>query len=171
MPEDHWVSLEAGAEEGQALTKPMAFVEWEDLLVNADAAGGSIEAELLTPFGQVVAGYSRGDCIPVTSDGKDQILTWKGSGKMADLLAQHRGGLCIRLYLKNAKLYSYTITEPDPEEQKAQYWANHRWGEIIKHRSDNWGRLSTEPARGLPPHGGPGPEKGQEKPGQIVLAF
>ena len=171
MPEDHWVSLEAGAEEGQALTKPMAFAEWEDFLVNADAAGGSIEAELLTPFGQVVEGYSRGDCIPVTSDGKDQILTWKGSGKMADLLSQHRGGLCIRLYLKNAKLYSYTITEPDPEDKKAQYWANHRWGEIIKHRSDNWERLSTDPAGGLPPHGGPGPEKGQEKPGQIVLDF
>jgi len=166
MPEDHWVSLDAGSEEGFVLTKPMAFADWQELVVNADATGGYIEGELVTPYGQVVGGFARRDCVPVTGDGKDQPMRWKGSTSVADIMPDHRGGLCIKFYLKNAKLYSFSVTEPDPDGAKARYWANMRWCGIVKHKSDNWDRLSTEPAIGLPPHGGPGPEKGQEKPGE-----
>ncbi|MDP7163203.1 MAG: hypothetical protein QF792_06905, partial [Phycisphaerae bacterium] len=175
MPEDHWVSLDAGDREGSLLTKPMPFNDWKDLLINADAgpgargAGGYVQAELITPFGQVVEGFGRGDCIAVTADGRDQPLRWKGPIGVGEIMPDHRGGLCIRFYLKNAKFYSFTVTEPDPDGEKAQYWANCRWCEVIKHKSDSWDRLSTEPAGGLSPHGGPGPERGQEKPGEMVV--
>jgi len=164
MPEDHWVSLDAGPSEGSVLTKPM-FV-YPELLINADASAGRIEAELLTPYGQPVEGFARKDCIPITSDGKDQTVKWKSGSCTRDLAKEHRGGLCARFYLKNAKLYSFGFAEPDPDGTLRRYQANMRWFEIIKHKSDNWDRLSTEPAIGLPPHSGPGPEKGQEKPGQ-----
>ena len=84
---------------------------------------------------------------------------------------KYRGGVCWRIYLRNAKLYSFSIPEPDPDGVIARYNANARWCELIKHKSDNWDRLSTEPAIGLPPHCGPGPEKGQEKPGEVVPEF
>jgi hypothetical protein len=177
MPEDHWVSLEADSHGGWMLTKPLGFATEEkldsgsELLVNADAGGGSIEGELITPFGQVVEGLGRGDCIPVTSDGKDQPLRWKNIQSPGEIIAKHLGGLCLKIYLKNAKLYSYTTYKSDPGSKLAQLWTNSRWSNIIKHKSDNWDRLSTEPARGLPPHSGPGPEKGQEKPGEMVLDF
>ncbi len=169
MPEDHWVSLDAGANGGWLLTKAMSVNLTGQILINADATGGAVEAELITPFGQVVEGFGRRDCIAITADGKDQPLRWDNGGKVLDLSTQHRGGLCFKFYLKNAKLYSFTIVEPDDEGKLAEYWANARWCEIIKHKSDNWDRSSTESAIGLPPHGGPGPERGQEKPGEMVV--
>ena len=169
MPEDHWISLDAGSKSGSLLTKAMSVNLTGEILVNADARGGTVEAELITPFGQIVEGFGRRDCIAITSDGKDQPLRWNNGGKVIDMTKEHRGGLCFKFYLKNAKLYSFTVIEPDDERKLAQYWANARWCEIIKHKSDNWGRLSTEMAKGLPPHGGPGPERGQEKPGEMVV--
>jgi hypothetical protein len=177
MPEDRWVSLDADANGGWLLTKPVLFATDEtlesprELLINSDAAGGSIQAELVTPFGQVVEGYGRGDSVPITSDGKDQPLRWKGSRHTGETIAKHVGGLCIKFYLKGAGLYSYSTNKADGEGKVAEYYANLRWCETIKHRSGNWDRLSTEPAGGLPPHGGPGPQKGQEKSGEIVPDF
>ena len=157
MPEDHWVSLDAGAEEGFVLTTTMAFGDWQELLLNADASGGYIEAELATPYGQVIEGFGRGDCIPVTGDGKDQPLRWRGPKSVAEIMPDHVGGPCIRFYLKNAKLYSFTVTEPDPDGARGRYWGDMRWCDAIKHRSDNWGSASNAPAGGVPPYTEPGP--------------
>ena len=163
MPEDHWVSLDAGVPEGWFLTKPWHYPGLQ-VLVNADAKGGSIEVELLTPYGEPVEGFTRQDCVPVTGNGKDQELKWKGmsgwdEAKFLELVTKrYRGGLLAKFYLKNAKVYSYTVTEPDPEGAIARHWANFRWCEHIKHRSDSWGRTSNEPAGGVSPHGGPGPK-------------
>ena len=148
MPEDHWVSLDAGSEEGWLLTKPYAAPS--QLLVNADAKGGSIEAEFLTPYNEPVEGFTRTDCIGVSGSGKDQEIKWKTSTNPRDLNEKYRGGLCLKFYLKNAKLYSYSLMEPDPDGAIKRYWDSARWNEAILHRSDNWGRTSNEPAGGLP---------------------
>jgi len=148
MPEDHWVSLDAGSSEGWLLTKPYAAPS--QLLVNADAEGGYVEAELLTPYGRVVEGFTRAECIGISGNGKDQEIKWKGDRNPRDLNEEHRGGLCLKFYLKNAKLYSYSLMEPDPDGVIKRYWDNARWNEAIMHRSDNWGRASNEPAGGLP---------------------
>jgi len=157
MPEDHWVSLDAGSVEGWLLTKPYATPS--QLLVNADAKGGSVEAEFLTPYGRPVEGFTRTDCVGISGNGKDQEIKWKGATNPRDLNEKHRGGLCLKFYLKNAKLYSYSLMEPDPNGTIKRYWDNAHWNKAILHRSDNWGCLSTEPAIGLPPYIGPGPKK------------
>jgi len=169
MPEDHWVSLDAGNKEGFFVHKPWGPPH--EVFVNADAEGGSIEVELVNPFGRTMSGFSRAECIPITANGKKQEVKWKNGRHPWDFAKDHRGGVLARFYLKNAKLYSYTFTLPDPDGKLAVDKANTRWCGIIKHKSDSWDRLSTEPAIGLPPHSGPGPEKGQEKPGEIVLDF
>ncbi|HJN15086.1 MAG TPA: hypothetical protein QGH10_06340 [Armatimonadota bacterium] len=148
MPEDHWVSLDAGTHEGWAPARP--FVLPSQLLVNADAEGGFVEAEFLTPFGQPVEGLTRSACISVTANGKDQEIAWRSGVCPRDLADAHRGGLCLKLYLKNAKLYSYTLVERDPDGAIGRYWDNAHWNEAIMHRSDNWGRASNEPAGGAP---------------------
>ena len=148
MPEDHWVSLDAGSEEGWVLTKP--YAPPSQLLVNADAEGGSIEAEFLTPYGEPVEGFTRPDCIGVSANGKDQEIKWKGNTNPRDLNEKYRGGLSLKFYLKNAKLYSYSLMEPDPDGAIKRYWDSARWNEAILHRSDNWSRASNEPAGGLP---------------------
>ena len=149
MPEDHWVSLDAGAEEGWLLTRP--YGSPSQLLVNADAEGGSIEAEFRTPYGDPVEGFTRADCIGISGRGKDQEVRWKAVPCPADVEGDYRGGVLARIYLKNAKLYSCTLTQPDPEGQIRRYWASFRWNENLFHRSDQWGRASTGPAGGLPP--------------------
>ncbi|MAE65034.1 MAG: hypothetical protein CMJ18_12255 [Phycisphaeraceae bacterium] len=148
MPEDHWVSLDAGAREGWLLTKPYATPS--RLLVNADAKGGTVEAEFVTPYGESVEGFTRADCMGISGNGKDQEIRWKTGTELRGLNEKHRGGLCLKLYLENAKLYSYSLMEPDPEGTIKAFWDNARWNEVIMHRSDNWGRNSNEPARGLP---------------------
>ena len=148
MPEDHWVSLDAGSEEGWLLTKPYATPS--QLLVNADAEGGSIEAEFLTPYGESIEGFTRADCIGISASGKDQEIKWKGDTNPRDLNEKYRGGLSLKFYLKNAKLYSYSLMEPDPDGTIKRYWDSARWNEAILHRSDNWSGTSNEPAGGLP---------------------
>ena len=149
MPEDQWVSLDAGTVEGWVLGKPWLLPT--QVLVNSDVAeGGFIAAEFVTPYGKPVEGLTRAECVPVTPSGKDQVLEWTSDVLASELQQEHLGGLCIKFYLKNAKLYSYSFMQPDPDGEIATDWANARWLETIKHRSDNWDRLSTEPAAGVP---------------------
>jgi hypothetical protein len=157
MPEDHWVSLDAGSEEGWLLAKP--FASPSRLLVNADAGNGRIEAELLTPYGEPVTGFARADCLGVSGNGKDQEIRWRTGTDPRSLNAQHLGGLCLKIHVRNAKLYSYSLMEPDPDGAIRRYWDSARWNETIKHRSGNWGGRSNDPAGGLPPTtaGEPGP--------------
>jgi hypothetical protein len=147
MPEDHWVSLDADNNEGSFVCKPWGPPH--EIFVNADAQGGSIEAELVTPYGKVVPDYSRNDCIAATASGKNQQIKWKnGKSAWESIAKDHRGGLLMKFYLKNAKLYSYTFTLPDADGQLERDRVNARWCEHIKHRSGNWGRNSNEPATG-----------------------
>ena len=151
MPEDHWVSLDAGADGGSFTARPWGPPH--EIFVNADAKAGSIEAELVTPYGKVVPGYSRADCIAAAANGKNQQIKWKnGKNAWLSIAKDHLGGLLVKFYLKNAKLYSYTFTLPDPDGQLERDKLNAPWCEHIKHRSDNWDRNSNEPAIGLPPY-------------------
>ena len=153
MPEDHWVSLDAGRTEGTFITKPWGPPH--EVFVNAE--GGSVEVELVTPYGQVMPGYSRADCIGVTGNGKKQQIKWKNGRPPWDFADEQRGGVLVKFYLRNTKLYSYTFTLPDPEGNLEIDRLNARWCEVIKHRSDNWGDRSNEPAIGLPTYTGPSP--------------
>ena len=101
----------------------------------------------------MLPGYLRSDCIGVTANGKGQQIKWKnGKSAWESIAKDHLGGLLVKFYLKNAKLYSYTFTLPDPTGQLERDRVNARWCEHIKHRSDNWGRNSNEQAIGLLPY-------------------
>ena len=113
MPEDHWISLDAGEEEGWLMTQPWGPAY--EILVNTDAEGGSIEAELVTPYGEPIEDFTRADSVPLTSDGTAQKLTWKSGRSPYELSVEQYGGVCLKLYLTRAKLYSYTYTLPDPD--------------------------------------------------------
>jgi len=147
MPEDHWVSLDADRNEGWLLARPYGTPS--RLLVNADAGKGRVEAELVTPYGEPVEGFTRADCTGISSDGPDQEIRWSG-GDPRRLNESHRGGLCLKIYVRNAKLYSYSLMEPDPDGAIRRYWDNARWNESILHRRDNWSGRSHEPADGVP---------------------
>ncbi len=150
MPEDHWVSLDAGVDEGWLLTKPWGPPY--QIFVNADAQGGSIEAELITPYGDPIAGFTRVEAVPIRADGAGHELTWKSGRSPYDLSVEEFGGVCLKLYVTRAKVYSWTYTLPDPDGALVRQKANRRWLRVIRHQSDQWGLKSTEPATGVPPH-------------------
>ena len=62
-----------------------------------------------------------------------------------DLHPDYLGGVLVRFHLRNAKLYSYTFTLPDPTGQLELERQNARWCDHIRHRSDNWDRATNAP--------------------------
>ena len=149
MPEDHWASFDASPEEGWMLAGPWTLPN--RMFINADAEGGSIEVEFLDAYEQSLPGLGRGDCTPVTANGKDQEVKWKNVARPADMNEDYRGGAMVRFYLRNAKLYSCTLADPDPQCEHRSYWANRNWNVNIFHRRDQWERTSNDPAGGVPP--------------------
>ena len=159
MPEDHWVSLDAGSSEGFLVAKPWGPPQ--EILLNADAVGGSVEVELLSPYGEPIPNFTRRDCVPITANGKDQQVKWKSGRSPLEFGEDYRGGVLAKFYLKNAKLYSYTFTLPDPDGrldarpperplERDHHPPQRRAGES-QHRSRRWPCAGVEnPDQALP---------------------
>ena len=95
------------------------------------AAGGKIEAEFVTPYGKPVEGFTRADCLGISANGKDQEIKWRNGVDPASLGDAHLGGLCLKFYLKNAKIYSHSYLEPDPACEIASFWDSARYGNAL----------------------------------------
>ena len=80
------------------------------LLLNAEAEGGEIRAELLDAEGRPILGYTREDCRPLTGNGHQQEVVWEGRENLAPVVAQ--GAFSIRLYLKQATIYGFRVISP-----------------------------------------------------------
>ena len=150
MPEDHWVSFDAGAKEGVLLAGP-----WRNLphrfLINADAKGGAIEVEIVDGYERPIPGLSRSECKPITCNGKNQQVMWKGDPYLDEVEADVRGGFMVRFYMKNAKLYSCTLVLSDPDGEERRYWSNIEWNKNLFHQRDQWDKDNNLPAGGVPP--------------------
>ena len=149
MPEDHWVSFDAGATEGTLLAGPWR-VRPHAMTLNADAAGGCIEVELVDAYERPLPGFSRADAIAITGNGKGQAVRWKGDLHPDEIEGDYRGGVMARIYMKNAKLYSCTLSNHDPDGALRRYWNNFDWNRNLFHRRDQWGEKSHLPAAGVP---------------------
>ena len=99
---DGFVSVDA-ASEGTLTTKPLLFIG-DTLIVNADAAGGSISVEALDVDGKPIAGFTRKDAAPLTTNAVRHVVRWRKSDNCH--LLQGRP-VKLRFHLKSAKLYSF----------------------------------------------------------------
>jgi hypothetical protein len=113
---DGFVSLDAGAEPGLLLTRPLHF-EGKELHLNADAASGSVRAELYraveVPFkypgqnwtiGEPIPGHALSDCLPIQENATDTVLRWKNRKTLADLAGCP---VVIRFELVQSALYAF----------------------------------------------------------------
>ena len=106
---DGFISLDAGDEEGVLTTKTLTYTG-NRLEINADAQGGQVQVEILTPFEGSIPGFSREDCDPFTADDVRHTVTWKGKSDLGSLMEEGSmgyGGVLLKFYLKKAKLYSF----------------------------------------------------------------
>lgn len=97
---DGFASLHA--EQGQITTVAMPLAG-KNVLLNAAAKAGRVEAELLDGSGRPLPGFSRADARPITGDGLRQPATWKGGARPP------ASAKSLRLYLTNADLYAIRL--------------------------------------------------------------
>ena len=100
---DGWVSLDAAQAPGMVETAPM-LTNGQRLMVNVDATGGELRAEILDASGTSLPGYRLADCRPVVGDGVRQPVEWETRSELPSA-----GPVSIRFELSNANFYSFSI--------------------------------------------------------------
>ncbi len=102
LRKDGFVSLDAGSDVGVVTTRLLMNLEGE-LRLNADAGAGEIRVEVLDRTGEVLPGYGRDECRPMSEEGIDFPVRWRAHEK----LPRSREPLRIRFVLTRASLFSF----------------------------------------------------------------
>ena len=87
---------------GQVTLKPLALGRDSQLILNADAHGGSIRVEILSAAGKRLQGFTREDAVPVCDDSLSAQVRWRQCG-LNDLTP---GNYMLRLHLERATVYA-----------------------------------------------------------------
>ncbi len=102
LRKDGFVSLDAGNEPGELVTKPMKNSSGT-LRINADVKqDGWLKAELLDELGNVLDGYGLDECIALNMDGIDMPVRWKAKVCLPD-----NKTIRLRFRFCRASLYSF----------------------------------------------------------------
>ena len=105
LQRDRYVAIEPVNGVAQVTLKPVELGKMSELTVNADATGGEVRVEILTPGGYRVAGFTRDHSVVITGDSLEHMVGWSQK-TMADLVT---GRYQLRVHLKYASLFSLTI--------------------------------------------------------------
>jgi len=106
-PLDRLVAMEAGQDEAVLETK-LLDVPKGKLIINADAKGGYVTAEVLDAHGQVQPGFSSDKCLYMVKDSLRYNLRWEGKD-----LSQATQPIQVRFRIRNAKLFSFKFVKDD----------------------------------------------------------
>ena len=111
---DGFISVEPIEQQGVLTTEPFVF-KGDQLEINANAAGGTVEVEVLeykNMYHSVrispIAGFTRDDCVPIKTDSIRHIVKWKNGCDLSSLKGKT---IKLKFYMKNAKLYSFKFIE------------------------------------------------------------
>ncbi|MBC8291429.1 MAG: hypothetical protein H8E37_14100 [Planctomycetes bacterium] len=100
---DGFVSLTAGRNSGQVITKPFVATD-NQLLLNVDVHdGGEVRVEVLGDDGEPLPGFTLSDSVPLRGAGVAQVVGWRDAN-WARLAGET---IAIRIQLRNADLYSF----------------------------------------------------------------
>lgn len=106
LPRNRFVALASSAGEGTILTR--AFLvdtkKPQAMFLNVDASAGEVRVQLRTKGG-VIEGYSFLDCDPISSDGLDIPVRWRGERAMP----HRKEPVQVEFRLRNARLYTLSF--------------------------------------------------------------
>jgi hypothetical protein len=102
MRKDGFASLDAVATAGTVVTKNLVGTGGP-LQVNYRAAGGSLKVEVLDQNNNVLSGYGQANCVALTGDSVNQVVTWATHAELPAGMSFLR----LRFILQNASLYSF----------------------------------------------------------------
>jgi len=101
---DGFVSLDAGKDGGEIVTKPFEATG-TDLFLNVDVGqDGQAQVEVLDDDGEPLARFGLGDCVKMQGTGVRQEVVWRTGASWQFLKGQT---VSIRICLKNASLYAF----------------------------------------------------------------
>lgn len=103
---DGFVSMDAGESTGTLTTRTLKF-SGKHLFVNADVDDGELRVEALDADGNVIAPFTKGNCVPVTSDKTLQGVRWRGADDVGRLAGKP---IRFRFSLRSGKLYSFWVS-------------------------------------------------------------
>jgi len=106
LRKDGFASLDADEAPGEILTKPLADAA-DTLQVNYNARGGRLRVEVLDADHNVIPGYGRDDCEPLTGDAVCQDVVWRTK----KTLPADRRPIRLRFLLEHVRLYSFMAGE------------------------------------------------------------
>jgi len=101
---DGFASVHAGYQPGSFLTKPFYFTG-DNLILNfSTSAAGYMLFEILDESGNIIPGYSSGNCIPVIGNEINRSVKW--NGPVPGLSTLKNKAVRLRVLMKDADLYS-----------------------------------------------------------------
>jgi hypothetical protein len=101
---DGFVSVRAGVEKGQLITKPISFYG-DELVVNVStSAVGSMRVEIQEPDGTPIPEFQLDNCLPIIGDEIARKVEWKGGADLSRL-----AGKPIRLCFVMTECDLYSI--------------------------------------------------------------
>ena len=100
---DGFISVHAGANEGDLITKPLTFSGSTLHLNFSTSAAGAIQVEIQKPDGTPIPGFTAADCVPVYGDEIDRIVRWRGNTDATSLVNQP---VRLRFVMTECDLYS-----------------------------------------------------------------
>jgi hypothetical protein len=101
---DGFVSLDAGKEGGELITRPFIAPGNRLLLNVAVRDGGRARVEVLGADNNPIPGFRLRDCAPLKADDINQAVSWRSGATLSQLGSQP---LRLRFELKGADLYSF----------------------------------------------------------------
>jgi len=112
---DGFVELAAGEDAAELMTRPFMVTDGR-LFLNAEAAEGSVAAEICDTKGKAIPGFSFADCVSFHGNARAHEVRWKGE---PDLHGIERTVIRLKLRARRAHLYSALFrNDGDP----AAYW-------------------------------------------------
>lgn len=112
---DGFISVHAGAEEGEFLTKPFTFGGDRLEINESTSAAGRIRVEIQEPDGRPIAGYTLEQCVAIYGDRIRHIVEWAdGQEKRSDVSALRGRPVRLRFALQEADLYSFCFPATRP---------------------------------------------------------
>jgi hypothetical protein len=101
---DGFVSVNAGFDGGEFLTKPLVFDGGELELNYSTSAVGSVQVEIQDTEGNALQGYGLADCPEMFGDEIDGVMAWNAGTGVGDLAGK---AVRLRFVLKDADLYAF----------------------------------------------------------------
>ena len=101
---DGFVSLTAGAEVGQLITKPFTATG-DELRLNANVHnGGEVRVEVVGKDDEPIRGFDLSSSVRLRDDDVDQSVEWQGEADWRQLAGKT---VSLRIQLRRADLYAF----------------------------------------------------------------